>query len=110
MFSFSRIKVRKKEVPFSIAIGNCELMHEFSQTLLHGNSKNERRFNLIRWFLTATPATKPIIVSAGHAYNLKNQREKCGSTIQYGYTKWRTHARVVSQTLTHGNRKNEVRQ
>ena len=31
-------------------------------------------------------------------------------TIQYGYSKWGTHARVFLQTLSHGNRKNEIRQ
>ena len=30
-------------------------------------------------------------------------------TIQYGYRTWGTHARVFSQTLTHGNSKNELR-
>ena len=33
----------KKQVPFSMVIENVELMHEFSQTLTHGNSKNEIR-------------------------------------------------------------------
>ena len=32
------------------------------------------------------------------------------STIQYGYMKCGTHARVFSQTLAHWNSKNEVRQ
>ena len=31
-------------------------------------------------------------------------------TIQYGYRKWGTHARAFSQTLVHGNSKNEIRQ
>ena len=31
-------------------------------------------------------------------------------TIQYGYRTWETHAPVFSQTLTHGNSKNEIRQ
>ena len=39
-----------------------------------------------------------------------HQREKWGSTIQYGYRKLGTHARVFSQTLMHGNSKNEIRQ
>ena len=39
MFIFSCTKERKEEVPFSMAIGNGELM--FNQTLTHGNSKNE---------------------------------------------------------------------
>ena len=65
---------------------------------------------LIRWFLTATSGTKPIIVSAWHVYILLHQREKWGSTIQYGYNKRGTHTRVFSQTLTHGNSKNEIRQ
>ena len=34
---------RKREVPFSMAIGNGELMQVFPQTLAHGNSKNEIR-------------------------------------------------------------------
>ena len=33
---------------------------------------------------------------------------KKASTIQYGYRKWGTHARVFPQTLAHGNRKNEI--
>ena len=68
------------------------------------------KFNLISWFLTATSGTKPIIVSAGHVYTLLHQREKRESTIQYGNRKRGTHARVFSQTLTHGNSKNEIRQ
>ena len=67
-------------------------------------------FFLIRWFLTATSGTKPRIVSAGHVYILLHQREKGGSTIQYGYGKRGTHAQVFSQTLPHGNSKNEIRQ
>ena len=31
-------------------------------------------------------------------------------TIQNGYRKCRTHARVLLQTLAHGNSKNEIRQ
>ena len=65
--------------------------------------------NLIRFFLTATSGTKPIIASAGHVYILLHQREKW-STIQYGYRNRGTHARVFSQTLTHGNSQNEIRQ
>ena len=65
---------------------------------------------LIRRFSTATWGTKPIIMSAGHVYILLHRREKWGSTIQYGYRKRGTHARVFSQTLTHGNSKNEIRQ
>ena len=67
-------------------------------------------FNLIKWFLTATSGTKPIILSAGHVYILLHQREKWGSTIEYGYRKWGTHARVLKQTLAHGNSKPEIRQ
>ena len=66
--------------------------------------------SLIRWVLKATSGTKPIIVSAGHVYILLHQREKRGSTIQYGYRKRGTHARVFSKTLTHGNSKNDIRQ
>ena len=67
-------------------------------------------FNLIKWFLMATSGTKPIIVPAGHVYILLHQREKWESTIQYGYRKLGTRARVFSQTLTHGNSKIEIRQ
>ena len=35
-------------------------------------------------------------------------REKRRYTIQHGYRKWVTHARVFSQTLAHGNSKNEI--
>ena len=36
--------VGKRKVPFSMAIGNGELMHEcFRKELSHGNSKNEIR-------------------------------------------------------------------
>ena len=63
-----------------------------------------------RLFLTATSGTKPIIVSAGHVYILLHQREKRRSTLQYGYRKLGTLARVFSQILTHGNSKNEIRQ
>ena len=51
----------------------------------------------------------PIIVSAGHVLFLLHQGEKKGSTIQYGFRKWGTHARVFAQTLSHGNSKNEIR-
>ena len=37
-------------------------------------------------------------------------REKKEGTIQYGNRTWGTHARVFSQTLAHGNSKNEIRQ
>ena len=35
---------------------------------------------------------------------------KRASSIQYGYNKWGTHARVFSQTPAHGNSKIEIRQ
>ena len=35
---------------------------------------------------------------------------KRASSIQYGYRKWGTHARVFSQTPAHGNSKIEIRQ
>ena len=41
---------------------------------------------------------------------LFHQSEKCGSTIQYGYSKWGTQARVFSQALAQGNSKNEKTQ
>ena len=36
--------------------------------------------------------------------------EKRASIIQHGNRKCRTHARVFSTTLAHGNSKNEIRQ
>ena len=36
--------------------------------------------------------------------------EKRASIIQYGNRKCRTHARVFSTALAHGNSKNEIRQ
>ena len=66
--------------------------------------------NLIRWILTATSGRKPIIVSAGHVLFSCTKERKKGSTIQYGYRKLGTHARVFSKTLAHGNSKNEIRQ
>ena len=81
------------------------LYHSFWRRFANGNL-----IFLIRWFLTATSGTKPIIVCDVHVYILLHQREKRGSTIQYGYRKRGTHARVFSLTLTHGNSKNEIRQ
>ena len=49
-----------------------------------------------------------MIVSAGHVYFLLHLTEKKGDTIQYGYRKLGTHAQVFSQTLLHGNSKNEI--
>ena len=43
-------------------------------------------------------------VSCAHIVELS---ERKASTIQYGYKKCGTHARVFSQTLKHGNSKNE---
>ena len=60
-------------------------------------------------FFNGTSGTKPIIVSAGHVHFLLHQREKKMNCIQYGYKKWGTRARVFSQTLAHGNGKNEIR-
>ena len=47
--------------------------------------------------------------SFGPSYRLFRLAKK-GRTIQYGYRTWGTHARVFSQTLMHGNSKNEIRQ
>ena len=51
MFSFSCTKERQKEVPWSMAIGKGELMHEyFPKTLAHLNGKNEiRHWDRRRW-------------------------------------------------------------
>ena len=37
------------------------------------------------------------------------RRAKDTSTIQYGYRKSETNARVFSEALAHGNSKNEIR-
>ena len=60
---------------------------------------------------TATSGTKPIYNSVRWAclVSLAPKKEK-GSTIQYGYMKWETHARVFFRTLAHGNSSNEIRQ
>ena len=56
---------KKKQAPFST---KCRTRARVStKTLKHG-------IFLIRWFLTATSGTKPIIVSAGHVYILLHQR------------------------------------
>ena len=36
------------------------------------------------------------------------RRQKKARITQYGHRKWGTHARVFSQTLVHGNSKNEI--
>ena len=59
---------------------------------------------------TATSGTKAInSVSWAGLVSLAPKKKK-GSTIQYSYRKWGTHARVFSQRLAHGNSKNEIRQ
>ena len=102
----------------SQSCGKCKFPHHTFfwfcwikiQTQNMGLLNQNSLFDLIRWFFTATSGTKPIIVSAGHVYILLHQKEKRGSTIQYDYRKRRTHAWVFSQTLTHGNSMNEIRQ
>ena len=71
---------------------NClSLQKDKHVVFLAGSDIFNRNYNqLIRWFLTATSGTKPIIVSAGHVYIILHQREKRGSTILYGYGKWGT--------------------
>ena len=65
----------------------------FYQMVFNGHFRN-KTYNSVRWACL---------------YSLAPKRER-GSTIQYGYRKRGTHARVFSQTLTHGNSKNEIRQ
>ena len=45
-----------------------------------------------------------------HIVHVKLPCRKTKSTIQCGYRKCGTHARVVSRTLAHGNSKNEIKQ
>ena len=52
------------------------------------------------WFSTSNTHCAPVIARS----------EKKASTIQNGYRKCGTHARVFSQTLVYGNSKNEIRQ
>ena len=65
--------------------------------LVHGNSKN-KLVSLIR-FWKATLGPKRTI----SPHDKRRQ-------LQHGCRKWGTHARVFSQTLMHGNSKNEIRQ
>ena len=57
---------------------------------------------MLNYFWFFTPNTHCALVIA--------LSEKKASTIQYGYRKCVTHARVFSQALVHGNSKNEIRQ
>ena len=50
-----------------------------------------------------------ILIDEASADRLFRLAKKEG-TIQYGYRTWGTHARVSSQTLAHGNSKDEIRQ
>ena len=50
-----------------------------------------------------------ILIEEASADRLFRLAKKEG-TIQYGHRTWGTHARVFSQTLAHGNSKNEIRQ
>ena len=50
-----------------------------------------------------------ILIDEASADRLLRIAKKEG-TIQYGYRTLGTHARVFSQTLAHGNNKNEIRQ
>ena len=50
-----------------------------------------------------------ILIDEASADRLFRLAKKDG-TIQYGYRTWGTHARVFTQTLAHGNSKNEIRQ
>ena len=70
----------------------------FSETLAHGNSKNELVSKL-----------DLILIDEASADRLFHLAKEEG-TIQYGYRKWGTHARMFSQTLAHGNSKNQIRQ
>ena len=55
---------------------------------------------MLKYFHFFAPNTKCALVGA--------LSEKKKSTIQHGYRKCGTHARVPSQTLTHGNSKTEI--
>ena len=57
---------------------------------------------MLDYFWFSTPNTHCALVIA--------LSEKKARTIQYGNSKCGTHARVFSQTLLHGNSKNEIRQ
>ena len=59
---------------------------------------------------TATSGTKPIIVGWACLVSLAPKSDKSKYHLVYGYRKWGTRARVFSQTLAHGNSKNETRQ
>ena len=63
----------------------------FELNCLNGHLRNNA-YNSVRW---------GCLVSRGP------KREK-GSNIQYGYSKWGTHARVFSRTLANGDSQNET--
>ena len=55
-----------------------------------------------------------VIIISQIALHNENERDRKrprkGSSIQYGYRKCGTRARVFSQTFAHGNSKNKIRQ
>ena len=51
-----------------------------------------------------------LVLDSRHITTKEYWCPKRASSIQYGYRKWGTHARVFSQTPTHGNGKIEIRQ
>ena len=70
-------------------------------------------FSVVDWLVNLDDHTSASVFLLSHRILLCARvvalSEKA-STIQYGYRKWVTHARVFSQTLAHGNSKNEIRQ
>ena len=57
------------------------------------------QYNIVSWL-------DLILIDEASADELFRLGKKEG-TIQYGYRTWGTHARVFSQTLAHGNSKND---
>ena len=80
--------------------------HTYIYAIWHHRLVSQYRFQN-NWFTSASVflLSHRILLCAG----VVALSEKA-STIQYGYRKWGTHARVFSQTLAHGNSKNEIRQ
>ena len=51
-----------------------------------------------------------LVFDIRHVTTKEHWCPKRASSIQYGYRKWGTHARVFSQSPAHGNSKIEIRQ
>ena len=120
---------RRERVRFSMDIKKCGThVRVLSTTLVHGHSMNEIRREYCRSnagksengekqrrheIKRSNCVNNIIIIVRFCQATLRPKRSRSAikeGTIQYGCRKWGTDARVFSQTLVDGNRKNEIRQ